>query len=181
MTTETFEQMLTGGHPNSLGRALEVVDIILADKNQLEALYQCYFSQDEVVRLRTSNAFKRVTKEHVDWFIPYIDRFLNEISQINQPSTQWTLATLCLWSYQDMSEAQVAQAKTVLKSNLESYTDWIVLNNTMETLAVWAKEDDKLKQWLLPKLEVLKEDDRKSVAKRADKFFNQLSNFQQTT
>lgn len=174
MTTETFEQMLTGGHPNSLGRTLDVVDLILADKTKLEALYQCYFSEDEVVRLRTSNAFKRVAKEHLDWFIPYIDRFLGEISQINQPSTQWTLATLCLWTQKEMSSEQLALAKDVLKSNLENYTDWIVLNNTMETLTIWATSDEALKLWLLPRLEELKKDGRKSVAKRANKFFDQL-------
>lgn len=174
MATETFEQMLTGGHPNSLGRTLDVVDIILADQTRLEDLYQCYFSDDEVVRLRTSNAFKRVTKEHLDWFVPYIDRFLEVISQINQPSTQWTIATLCLWSQKEMTPEQLAKAKTVLQSNLESYTDWIVLNNTMETLATFAKKDDALKQWLLPQLEKLKKDGRKSVSKRANKYYDLL-------
>ena len=61
---EEFEQMLTGGHPNSLGRTLEVVESVMSDRERLEDLYNCYFSEDEVVRLRTSNAIKRVTKEH---------------------------------------------------------------------------------------------------------------------
>ena len=59
---ESFEQMLTGGHPNSLGRTIEVVEIVLADRERLEELYRCYFSNDEVVRLRTSNGMKRVAK-----------------------------------------------------------------------------------------------------------------------
>lgn len=48
----SFEQKLTGGHPNSLGNTVEVVDIILADKKRLDELYQCYFSDDAVVRLQ---------------------------------------------------------------------------------------------------------------------------------
>ena len=171
---KSFEQMLTGGHPNSLGRTLEVVELILADRDQLEELYQCYFSEDEVVRLRTSSAFKRITKVHLAWFMPYLDRFLTEISQIVQPSIQWTLAQLCLLAQKEMTPEQLANAKTVLKNYLETYTDWIVLNTTMETLAIWSKQDDDLKNWLLPKLEALAEDGRKSVAKRANKYLSML-------
>jgi hypothetical protein len=63
---EAFEIMLTGGHPNSLGRTTEVVKKILENPELLENLYQCYFSRDEVVRLRTSNAFKRVAAAHLE-------------------------------------------------------------------------------------------------------------------
>jgi hypothetical protein len=42
MTSESFEEMLTGGHPNSLGRTIEVVDIVLANSTRLSDLYNCY-------------------------------------------------------------------------------------------------------------------------------------------
>ncbi len=32
---EDFEIALSGGHPNSLGRTLEVVDVVLADRSRL--------------------------------------------------------------------------------------------------------------------------------------------------
>lgn len=48
---ESFESILTGGHPNSLGRTIEVVDIILEKLEKLEELFNCYFSEDEIVRL----------------------------------------------------------------------------------------------------------------------------------
>lgn len=174
MTHEPFESMLTGGHPNSLGRTIEVVEVILANPERLEELYQCYFSDDEVVRLRTSNAFKRITKEHPDWFEPYIDRFLDTVSQINQPSAQWTLAQLMMLMQKRLSDEQLDKAKSVLKQNLESYSDWIVLNFTMEALTRWAKKDEALKTWLKPRLDKLRSDGRKSVANRANKYYNQL-------
>ena len=34
-----FEQMLKGGHPNSLGRTLEVVKIIINDREKLSELF----------------------------------------------------------------------------------------------------------------------------------------------
>lgn len=169
MTSESFEEMLSGGHPNSLGRTIEVVDMVLANPTRLLDLYNCYFSADEIVRLRTSNAIKRISLENPEWLIPYIDKLISEISDINQPSAQWTLANLFQTLSVFMSNTQRNKAKNILQKNLETYTDWIVLNNTMETLSKWAKNDSILKEWLLPHLERLAHDSRKSVSGRAKK------------
>ena len=169
MTNESFEKMLTGGHPNSLGRTIEVVKLVLVEPTRLSELYNCYFSTDEIVRLRTSNAVKRISLENPEWLIPYIDKLISEISKIDQPSAQWTLANLFQTLSVFMSETQKNSAKKILQNNLENYTDWIVLNNTMETLSKWAKKDSILKEWLLPRLERLTYDPRKSVAGRAKK------------
>ncbi len=170
----TFEEMLTGGHPNSLGNTVEVVNLILDDKAKLEDLYQCYFSEDEVVRLRVSNAMKRICKEHPDWLVPYIDKLLTDISKINQASTQWTLAQLFLWLEDSMTEPQLEKAKEILKNNLEKSDDWIVQNTTIETLSTWAKDDEKLSLWIITRLEKFSKSDRKSVAGRAKKMLNTL-------
>ena len=169
MPSESFEEMLTGGHPNSLGRTIEVVDIVLSNSARLSDLYNCYFSVDEIVRLRTSNAIKRISLENPEWLVPYINKLISEISKINQPSVQWTLANLFHTLSVFMSETQKASAKKILRDNLENYTDWIVLNNTMDTLSKWAIQDSALKEWLLPHLERLARDPRKSVAGRAMK------------
>ena len=171
---EPFEVMLGGGHSNSLGRTVEVVDLILGDESELEELYQCYFSKDEVVRLRTSNAFKRIWREQPTWLLPYIDRFITSISQIDQDSTRWTIVQLFSELDEHLTDEQREQAKAVLKQNLTGTEDWIVLNHTMQTLGEWATQDTDLKTWLQPHLERLAGDSRKSVAKRASKFLNSL-------
>ena len=171
---ENFEQRLTGGHPNSLGNTIEVVTQVLANPEQFDELFNCYFSEDEIVRLRVSSAMKRICKEEKGLLTPYIDRFLNEISLIDQPSTKWTLATLFTLLENEFSPTQLANAKTIIKKNLVEEPDWIVLNNSMETLFNWSKADSTLREWLIPHLERLKKDPRKSVAKRADKFSNNL-------
>ncbi|MEM7345570.1 MAG: hypothetical protein AAF485_15115 [Chloroflexota bacterium] len=172
---EPFVEMLTGGHPNSLGRTIEVVDTVLADQSRLEELYQCYFDDDEVVRLRTSNALKRISKEHPEWLVPYLDRFLSKIAKIDQASTQWTLAELFSTLTKDMTPEQLAQGKELLRYNLTHHNDWIVLNRTMQTLSEWSDTDDELRVWLIPQLETLAEDSRKSVAKRAEKLYAALT------
>ena len=171
---EPFTDMLAGGHPNSLGRTAEVVDLVLADSSRLEELYGCYSSPDEVVRLRTSSVFKRVSWERPAWLGLYLDSFLEEVSQLKQASAQWTLAQLFSTLVGFMSAEQLKKAKLVLRHNLSTCEDWIVLNTTMQTLAEWAGDDEELKCWLQPQLEKLSGDARKSVAARAKKFYKKL-------
>ncbi|MEO0470751.1 MAG: hypothetical protein AAF206_14080 [Bacteroidota bacterium] len=167
-----FEQRLTGGHPNSLGNTVEVVEEVLTDHGKFDELFNCYFSRDEVVRLRVSNAMKRICKAEKSLLIPYLDRFLTDISAIDQASTQWTLSQLYDLLVKEMSEAQIEKAKELMKHNLAHHNDWIVLNTTMDTLAKWRKKDEGLNTWLRPHLERLSKDPRKSVAKRANKLLS---------
>lgn len=170
-----FEKRLQGGHPNSLGNTVEIVEEVLADHQLFDELFNCYFSQDEVVRLRTSNAMKRIGKEEQSLLVLYIDQFLTEIARIDQASTQWTLAQLFDLLEKELTDTQREQAKNIMKNNLENHEDWIVLNQTMATLAKWAKKDTELKHWILPQLKRLSGDSRKSVAGRANKMMEQLT------
>ncbi|PWJ44745.1 hypothetical protein [Sediminitomix flava] len=169
-----FEERLKGGHPNSLGNTVEIVEEVLAQNDLFDELFNCYFSDDEVVRLRTSNAMKRVCKKQKVLLIPYLDRFLTEISTIDQASTQWTLAQLFGMLEKEMTDAQIEKAKEIMKANLANHTDWIVLNQSMDTLAKWAKKDLDLKEWLLPHLNRLTSDHRKSVSTKAQKMMEKL-------
>jgi len=165
----SFEKMLTGGHPNSLGKTIDVVEQTLAEPERFEELFDCYTSNDEVVRLRTSNAMKRIEAEQPDLLVPFLDRFIYEIGSLDQASAQWTLAQLFARLEARMNSSQQEAAKTIMKRNLESYQDWIVLKATMETLTAWAKEDAGLRRWLVPHLRRLSNDPRKSVSSRANK------------
>jgi hypothetical protein len=175
MSSSDFEKLLTGGHPNSLGNTLEVVKIVLEDKSKLIDLFNCYFSPDEVVRLRTSSAFKRICIQHPDWIYEYTDRLIEEISKINQASTQWTLAILFRLLTPLLTQEQRSKSLEILKINLDNHTDWIVINTTMETLFEWSKSDNDLEEWLRPRLEKFVLSDKKSIAGRAKKYLNLLN------
>ncbi len=166
--------MLTGGHPNSLGRTVDVVDAVLAAPERFEELFGCYRSADEVVRLRTSSAMKRVEAERHDMLVPYIDRFIGEIGELDQASAQWTLAQLFQRLAGDFTGLQRKGALKILQRNIAEHGDWIVLNTTMETLGDWAGADAALKKWLRPHLKRLAGDARKSVAGRARKLLARL-------
>lgn len=171
---ETFETMLAGGHPNSLGRTEEVVDIVLADRSRLDDLYQCYFTEDEVVRLRVSSAMKRVTSRHPDWTMAFIDGLQSDIAAIEQASTQWTLALLFDLMADLLHPRQRSRAIEIMLHNLEQHSDWIVLNNSMKVLGKWANDDPSLAERLRPHARRLASDPRGSVVKNAEKLLARL-------
>lgn len=172
---QNYEQKLTWGHPNSLWNTVEVVEEVLNNSEYFNELFECYFSKDEVVRLRVSNAMKRIAKASPEIIVPYLNRFIDEISLIDQASTQWTFAQIFLILEKFVTDEQKQKAKKIIQKNLENSDDWIVLNASMETLWKWAKKNDKLRNWLLPILKKLQDDERKSVAGRAKKILEKLN------
>lgn len=170
----SFEQLLQGGHPNSLGNTITVVETVLTQPERFEEFYQCYFSTDPVVRLRVSNGMKRICSANSSLLVPYLDRFLSEISELDQASVQWTLAQLFDKLYPNLSEQQRHRATQILQRNLANNTDWIVLTQTMNTLSKWARGNAELQTWLIPQLRRLQKDARKSVRGRAEKVLIQL-------
>ena len=171
---EPFSFMLTGGHPNSLGRTVEVVDTVLSDPERLTELMDCYKSDDEVVRLRTSSAIKRVFKDKPEWFDDWADHLLDEVSNLDQPSAMWTQAQIFLAHGARMSDEQMNKARNILVRNLHQSDDWIVLNMTMKTLEEWTKGDPPLAERVVERIEELTNDERRSVAKCAQKTLKQM-------
>lgn len=104
----------------------------------------------------------------------HIDRFLTEVSQIEQASTQWTLAQLYEELDDWLSPAQRATAIDQLKANLLHWHDWIVINNTLQALGNWARTDADLREWLRPHIQRFREEDRRSIANRATKLSKAL-------
>jgi hypothetical protein len=174
LSLTNFELALTGGHPNSLGNTVAVVEEILNKPERIKELFDCYFSCDEVIRLRVSNAFKRISKQKPELVVPLLDEFITKISKINQASTQWTFAQLFLILDKFVTSKQKQEVMSILKHNLTTSNDWIVLNMTMETLLNYSKTYAELKPWLKNQLEKIAQDPRKSVASRANKYLKSI-------
>lgn len=71
-----------------------MVEQVWKHPERFEELFRCYWSEDEVVRLRNSNAKKRVESERRDLLVPFIDRFMKDVMQLEKSSAPWTLAQL---------------------------------------------------------------------------------------
>ena len=177
---EPFTHMLSGGHPNSLGRTREVVEHVLKAPERVHELLNAYDDTDPVVRLRVSSAFKRIVQGNHTLMVEHLDAFLDKVIELPhvgaQPSAQWTVAQICLALTKDLSKAQYERVKTHLMSNLETINDWIVLAQTMETLSGWAVNDLGLAKWLRPRLKLRVADPRPAVSKKAGKSLQQVEN-----
>ncbi|MFA9400656.1 MAG: hypothetical protein ACERKT_06045 [Acidobacteriota bacterium] len=164
---EPFTEVLAGGHRNSLGRTGEVVTEVLADRARLEELFAALRSPDELVRMRAGDALEKACRERPEWFAPHADRILTEVGGIDQPSVQWHSAQMLQHLGQGLDAGQRDRATALVRGYLTDSDDWIVLNTAMAVLADWSATDPGLARWLLPELEHLSHDRRKSVAGRA--------------
>lgn len=171
---EPFAQMLTGGHPNSLGRTLEIVETVLSDHARLADLYDCCLNEDEIVRLRALNGIRRVFNAEPKWFDAYVERFLTEIAAIDQASAKWTVAQLALELQGRLSADQRRRATEIVIEFLHTQDDWIALNMSMKTLQHWARTDQSYAARVERRVRELASDRRRSVANGARKLLNAL-------
>ncbi len=171
---ETFATILAeGGKKNTLGRAEEVVHVVLADRSRLEELYQCLFEDDAWLRMRAMDALEKVCRVHPEWLSLYVDRLLREVADSEQASIQWHLAEL--FREIDLSAEQRRLAITIMKQNIATKdADWIVASNTMETLAEFVADGILPAAELLPLLEIQQTHRSKAVVKRATRMLDQL-------
>ena len=157
--------MLSGGHPNSLGRTEEAVELVLEEEAAMDDLLDCYRSDDAVVRLRVSSALKRVTKARPQWTLARTERLLGEVAALDQPSARWTLAQLFDLVWDGLDDAARRGAVDFMRRNLRQETDWIVLATTMKVLARRDPEPATLAPLVAPH----RADPRRSVAGAARK------------
>lgn len=172
---ETFEQTLTGGHPNSLGQTLDVVVAVEKAPERLRELIDTYSSSDEVVRLRVSSALKRLSRQDSTAFAASMDYYLDTIVDLNQPSAQWTRAQIALEMETLLSPAQRQRLTTELLHQLEHSTDWIVISHTLKTLGQWSRHDAGLATALTPLATKHAQDPRKTVSAAANRALSDLS------
>ena len=166
--------MLAGGHHNSLGRTVEVVDEVLADLSRLDDLFDCYKSSDEVVRLRTSSALKRIFRARPDLLNDALPRIFKDMGGLNQPSAKWTFAQVAFDHSKLLGADATARAKEIIVKNLLEEHDWIVLIMSMKTCGLWVKTDKVLADHIMKRVLKLETDPRKSVAKAAKKLLTAM-------
>jgi len=159
-----IEKALTGGDPRRLQNAEEVVAEVLARPQQVEELYRCVFSDDEIVRMRASDALEKVCAERPELLSPYAERLLTDVAGVDQPSVQWHLAQML--AAVELTPRQLDRAVELLNRNLDRYEDWILTNLTLQSLADFARRKDHLRDEFVRRLRTYEDTAYKSVASR---------------
>lgn len=172
---EAFEVVLAeGGRSNSLGRAGEVVDAVVADHGRLDELWACIGHEDAYVRMRAIDSFEKVISERPEWADPYVSRIVDELTESRQPSIQWHVAQL--FAQVRLDEYQRARAIAWLQGQLATTdVDWIVSVNCMRTLLDFRKRGDVAADALRQLFKVQCDHDSKTVRRKARAFLADLA------
>lgn len=175
MAVGSFKTVLAvGGHANTLGRAGEVVQAVLADRSRLDELFICVFDDDAWVRMRAIDSLEKVCRVYPDWLQPYIGQLLNQAAAIDQPSIQWHLAEM--FGEMKLSPGERQRAIEIMKRNIaDNKADWIVASNTMDTLIHYVKDGYIPTAELIPLLKIQQTHHSKAVVKRATKLLDKIT------
>jgi len=171
---EKLEDVLSaGGKTNSLGRAAEVLDAVLADMSLLDELYECMFADDAWVRMRAADCFEKICRVHPEWIEPYVDKMLEELGASSQPSIQWHLAQV--FAQVHLTDKQKSRAIAWMKNRISTIeVDWIVSVNTMKTLVQFCRAGLVPRHELVPLVELQTQHKSNAVRKKAARFLEDL-------
>lgn len=169
-----ISEMLAGGDPRSLGKTGQVVESVLSNRTLLDELFNCIFQSDEIVRMRASDALEKICRQNPEWFEPYISKLLEDVPKIRQASVQWHLVQML--SEINLSSAQKSLAIDIMKRNLQTIDDWIVINLTLESLSTFARHKSLTRDEFISILRKFQNNRHKSVASRVKKLLKEFSN-----
>jgi len=145
-----------------------VVGLVLAEPERPDELIRCILADDdELVRMRASDALEKIGCTRPVLLQPHVSLLSGDMSRIDQPSLQWHVAQIL--SQVRLTPRQRSQAVRLLTENLPESTHWIVLNCSLETLAVLARQDPAVVDTLLGQLRRHDDSSFKSLANRARK------------
>jgi len=159
---------LSGGDPRSLGAVDAVIAVVLAHPDRLDELIRCVLDgDDQIVRMRASDALEKLCRTRPSLLQPRLAVLLGDMAGIDQPSVQWHVAQML--GQLRLTARQRQRAVRILRDNLEHSTDWIVLNYSLDTLAIMARQDSTLVEALRVELERFAHHHLRSVSSRACK------------
>jgi HEAT repeat protein len=163
-----IDDLLSGGNPRTLRNVDQVVETVLADPDRLEELTRCLLdSDDQVVRMRAGDALEKVCRAQPPLIQPHVRLLLGDLAKIAQPSVQWHVAQML--GRVRLTTAQRRRAARLMDQNLHESSDWIVLNTSLDTLAILARADPAIVDDLRPRLRRHAHSHFKSLANRARK------------
>jgi hypothetical protein len=91
---QSLRAMLSGGDRRSIGRANEVVDLVLAQPERIGELVELLWDSNEVVRMRAADALEKISRERIDMLQAYKGELLGLMAETSQQELRWHLAAI---------------------------------------------------------------------------------------
>ena len=150
------------------------MDAVLGNTDKMEDLLLCYQSDDETVRLRTSNAFKRIFRAKPELFKQWKQRFIKEVAEIYQPSAKLTSIQILNVLFDQLDEKEKNQSVEICMRYLRNEKDWIVINQSLNFIRNHLERFDFKDPEMMKLLKNFVNDERISISKNAEKLINVL-------
>lgn len=160
-----FDGVLSGGNPRSIAGVPSALADLRRDPDRVDELVDCCSSPDPIVRMRAADALEKFARERPELVAVRLDRLHTVLGDTDQPSLLWHLAQL--YGELPLTDVQAERAVRWLCHQLDHSGDWIVLNCSLDSLAVLARRDPSVVPLLRPRLKRHAAGSLKSVAKRA--------------
>lgn len=94
MANSKILSLLSGGDRRSIGRADEVVAMVLKSDMLFSELIAGLWSKDPIIRMRSADAAEKVTREMPDLLAPYKKQLLDMLAATQEQELRWHLAAM---------------------------------------------------------------------------------------
>ena len=165
-------EMLMGGDHRSIGRADEVVELVIASPDRFREIFEGILMDDSLIRMRCADVAEKVSKIRPDLLKPYKYRLLEEVSKINQQEVQWHLAQMM--SYLDYTKEEEPKVVNILRGMLSSKSR-IVVVSSLDTLTELAIRNPKLRDSVLENIEQAMKTGSPAVRSRGKRLLERIS------
>ena len=165
-------EMLRGGDHRSIGRADEVVDIVLSNPDRFDEVFNGILSDDSLIRMRCADAVEKIARKHPDLLNPFKKRLINEVSLIDQQEVQWHLAQMM--AYLGYTNEETVKVVEILRGLLSSKSR-IVVVSSLDTLAEFATRNGSLRESVIADIKKTMENGAPSVKSRGKRLLGRLS------
>jgi hypothetical protein len=163
---ELFDILLEG-NPNSLGRVLEVMDMLHQHQITPKEVYRLYHHENSIVSMRVSNVLKRLWREDKSIVLPLVDMFISDAKVLTNATFRWTIAQMVDELYSSLSTNQIVAMGDIIFENLTLHDDWIVLTQSLKACQKLIKK--KVSYPNKSTIIHLTHDSRKAVVAQANK------------
>jgi hypothetical protein len=168
---KTILSYLKDGDLRSIGRVPEVVEIVLADPKLIEHLIPGMMHQAPGIRMRSSDAVEKITRQKPEYLHPHKDFILNDVAKQTQQEVRWHLAQII--PRLELTDEEIKIASLELFSYLDD-TSKIVQANALQALVDLAWKNDALLPRVKDAVRKLTETGSPAVKNKAEKLLNEL-------
>ncbi|MTI95724.1 MAG: hypothetical protein FH749_09620 [Firmicutes bacterium] len=157
---------LSGGDLRSIGRANEVVQEIIDAPEMFGTVFEAIFAEDPVLRMRCSDVIEKVSAAHPELLQGYKDKLLKEMPAVRQKEVRWHLAQMV--TYLKLGKQEKLAVMDTLLSWIENEGSKIVIVNSLQTLAEFAKQDYQLRPRVVEIIKLAAETSSPAIVSRGE-------------